>query len=277
MRHEFSSGGLLTEPTKFESVNDLTMSGTPQREVDTLVMTHIPLLYSIAHAGPYAMDDDIIGEGVLKLYELANRYDPTEGAFTTYAYTPLKKELIKAASAQRVPLRIPANYQDNLRAFDAFIGKFQTEHGYFPTVDEIVKHFSIDGRHLREATARELLVHLSQQKMKVLSLDTGRDHDESPLYEYIADPYTVSVEDVVLTGLRTEQLTKIFEESGLSDLEKSILTHYLGLDDTEAISISELTTQMGLTEKQVRYRLQTGLKKLRATASRMGIESMEDI
>ena len=95
-------------------------------------------------AGAYAnmgLDmDDLVSEGNIGLYEAACRFDPEKGAkFSSYSAFWVKQRIRKALTTKSRNIRVPNSSLEKFNEVIDFINKYEEEHGYKPSTDEIAR------------------------------------------------------------------------------------------------------------------------------------------
>ena len=95
-------------------------------------------------AGAYAnmgLDmDDLVSEGNIGLYEAACRFDPEKGAkFSSYSAFWVKQRIRKALTTKSRNIRVPNSSLEKFNEVIDYINKYEEEHGYKPSTEEIAK------------------------------------------------------------------------------------------------------------------------------------------
>ncbi len=168
---------------------ELFISGQKEKLVNCMLR----LVVSIASKYQYKINNlemlDIVQEGNIGLLRAVESYNPTLGAFTTYAYPWITSYIINGIKKKEKDMHKPLYIQEAMRKYLKLIEK-NTAKGKILTKEEIIKSLEID-----EFIYKNLMIALSQN---IVSINEKVNQSKlSELGDYVADENAVSESDII--------------------------------------------------------------------------------
>ena len=188
-------------------------------EKEELIHGHLPYVISIAkkYIGQGLSIEDLIGEGNIGLMKAVDKYDPSQGAFTTYSVHWIRQSIIMALSNNRL-VRLPLN---QIQKMHYKTGSYQRERpveldrqvygdeddrtvgDLLPADDRITAHENI-ADDTRKVSA--LLNTLSERDAIVIKMHFGIDYPAALGSDVIAERIGVSstrINQIVRNSLKS--------------------------------------------------------------------------
>lgn len=199
--------------------------------------------------------EDFESAGKVGLLRAISSYDPTRGSFSSWAFKPIQREVLRAVrDADHANLSL-GDFEKRPAILAAERG-FLDEHG----ADAPVDYADIAGRAgVTEAQVRRVLAPPRLESLQ--SPHRGQDEDVVAWEDRLTDPSLNLEEEVLvrfhLRALLTEGLPR------LDARERYVLTRRFGLDGGREQSLRVLGEQLGLSREGVRQIQQKALAKLK--------------
>ncbi|MCO6009170.1 sigma-70 family RNA polymerase sigma factor [Actinoallomurus purpureus] len=197
--------------------------------------------------------EDFESAGKVGLLWAISSYDPSRGPFSSWAFKPIQREVLRAVRDADHPNLNPGDFEKRpaiLAAAQAFSADFGVDAPYdYPDI-------------ARRAGTTEAQVRrvLDAPRLDSLQASSGAGEEETLWEDRLADP-SPSVEDEVL--LRFDLRT--VSDHGLPSLdarERYVLTRRFGLDGEPEESLHLIGDRLGLSREGVRQIQQKALAKL---------------
>lgn len=205
------------------------------------LVANIALLYSRKGASL----EDIIQEGNIGLIKAVERFDETQyRSFSNFAKTWILQSISIAMATSPYMIRLPLNQLARYRKVRKFKEKFEQQHGYPPSVNDINIDEEVDSEKI------EIVNQLPDNLGELVVLYGDLDFLESR-----TDLVTNFIEDED-RGCLLRRLLKC-----LKDREARILRYYYGIDAVEE-TLSSIGEKMNLTRERVRQILWSTIRKL---------------
>ncbi|MCL6552959.1 MAG: sigma-70 family RNA polymerase sigma factor [Firmicutes bacterium] len=204
--------------------------------------------------------EDLVQVGYLGLLNAIAAFDPTRGAkFTTYASYLIRGEIRHYLRDQRDTIRKPRWLQKiNARIEDA-IGRYLSEEGRFPSLDELATELNIEEEGLLEVLR-------TREALRTIALESEEDSGELRV-----DRERIRHRSHVSFQLPIEDRVLLLEAmESLNSLQKKVLYYLFFTDLTQ----TEAAKRIGISQKHVSRVLASALAKLRGV---MGVASSEVI
>ena len=198
---------------------------------------------------------DLINEGNLGLVKAAHKFDETRGfKFISYAVWWIRQSIMQALAEQVRIVRLPlnrVNYINEIaRAFPKLEQEFQRE----PTDEELAREVNISEK---EATFTNII------KLNQLSLDAPlvNTDDEYSLHDILKSSNMPAPDDNLLTESIKYEINRAL--SKLTKREADIIKLSYGLDNQPALTLYEISYEIGISSERVRQIKKTGIIKLK--------------
>jgi len=205
------------------------------------LVANIALLYSRKGASL----EDIIQEGNIGLIKAVERFDETQyRSFSNFAKTWILQSISIAMTTSPYMIRLPLNQLARYRKVRKFKEKFEQQHGYPPSVNDINIDEEVDSEKI------EIVNQLPDNLGELVVLYGDLDFLESR-----TDLVTNFIEDED-RGCLLRRLLKC-----LKDREARILRYYYGIDAVEE-TLSSIGEKMNLTRERARQILWSSVRKL---------------
>lgn len=239
-----------------------------QRALDRMISGNLRMVAGIArkYSGitRHLTIDDIIQEGNVGLCRAAEKYDPARGyKFSTYAYWWIRQAINRAISDKERVVRIPCNAFESISKALSWQQKFEQEHGYRPTIEQMAGQTRI---------SPEILLSALRAYWRGPSLDmSARDKDGQTGGSYLVDLMTSNVDvdplDEVESSMQREKLYDAFET--LPDKQRQLLGEYYGLHGQEPASFTIIGKKHGVSREAISQRCHRALVVLTSKAQRL--------
>ena len=198
--------------------------------------------------------EDLVSEGMVGLMEAAARFDPDRGVkFITYGSWWIKRAILRHLRTFEHAVHVPKYKECELHDYRRARTRLTQELGRTPTTDELAQDTGRDASAIRECAGLSTAAE---------SLDPSGSANE------IVDESS----DVEALAIRGDALLKL--DAALPCLtarERRILRQRFGLDGEEAITLSELGLQVGLTKERVRQIEKEACSRLREHMEEVGV------
>ena len=198
---------------------------------------------------------DLINEGNLGLVKAAHKFDETRGfKFISYAVWWIRQSIMQALAEQVRIVRLPlnrVNYINKIaRAFPKLEQEFQRE----PTDKELAIEVNITEK---EASFTNII------KMNQLSLDAPivNTDDEYSLHDILKSSNMPAPDDNLLNESIKFEINRAL--SKLTKREADIIKFSYGLDNQPALTLYEISYEIGISSERVRQIKKTGIIKLK--------------
>jgi RNA polymerase primary sigma factor len=227
-----------------------------EEALDKLVRSNLRFVVSVAkkYQNQGVALGDLINEGNLGLIRAAHKFDETKGIkFISYAVWWIRQAILQALAEQSRIVRVPLNRAGALHRIGKRSSALLQELGREPTAEEIADELDIS----HEEVQRTLAISQSH-----LSLDAPLSPGEdNRLLDYLPDQFSPGPDDE--TYERALSMT-IEEALGtLKEREAKVLRLYFGLEGTDAMTLEEIGSLLGITRERVRQIKEKALVRLR--------------
>lgn len=218
---------------------------------DRMVAACTPLVRRIASEFVFSgvPADDLVQVGYIGLLNAITAFDPGRGAkFATYASYLIRGEIRHYLRDQRDTIRKPRWLQKlNIRIEDT-VGKYVSESGRFPSLEELAEELNIEEDGLLEVLR-------TREMLRTLSLETEDDGgdlriDRDRIRHRSHISFQLPIEDRVM-------LLEAMES--LNSLQRKVVYYLFYTDLTQ----TEAAKRIGISQKHVSRVLASALAKLR--------------
>lgn len=258
---DFTDNGTGIQPDpkadEYECEENVRYIFTPvaQKAVHRLVEASQALVSDCAqrflHRG--LLFDDLIQEGNIGLIKAAERFDPTEARFSTYAYWWIRATITRAIKNTGDTIRLPVYLIDAATKADNTEFTLATKLGRSPSKEELASAIGLDVEKLDKLRV------LADATLKAPdSLDTPVNADDRTLAEVVPDTYFLTpYEHCERKDIKTSIRSAI---DSLSSNHRNTLMQRFGLDGQEELTLDEIARQRDCTFQNVALTQRRALK-----------------
>lgn len=194
---------------------------------------------------------DFEGAAVVGLMRAIATYDPARGRFSTWAYKPIQREVLRAVRDADYPNMNPGDFEKRPEILKARAELQGGDDSYEPSSEEIAV--------LAHTTVEQVKRVLDAPDLESLSKPVGEDGD-THLGDLLEDP-GVAIEDAVVTAREIEDLER-YGLSCLDERELFVIVRRYGLDCEPEQRLSTIGSMLGLSREAVRQVEGKALSKL---------------
>lgn len=213
------------------------------------------LVYKLAyrqHRTTFVPVEDLAQGGTLGLLKAFERYDPSVGAFTTFAYPYIHGEIRKTAELFEKTIRVPHNIIDGITKAHSFSKAYREQHSRDPTEQETATSvgWTVEKLNLNRSSYTHALTG---------SLDRYIEDCGSSLAEVIPCQKETPWSYV----LRLEQDTAVRDAiDTLPPRQRAVTILRFGIDERPH-SQTEIAERLGISKPTVKRDINKALKTLR--------------
>lgn len=229
---------------------------------ERVVVACTPLVRRIASEFVFSgvPSDDLVQVGYIGLLNAIAAFDPTRGAkFATYASYLIRGEIRHYLRDQRDTIRKPRWLQKLNTQIEDTVGKYVSEEGRFPGLEELAAELNIEEEGLLEVLR-------TREVLRTISLETEEDNgdlrvDRDRIRHRSHISFQLPIEDRVI-------LIEAMES--LNTLQRKVLYYLFYTDLTQ----TEAAKRIGISQKHVSRVLASALAKLRGMMNQPSAETL---
>lgn len=219
--------------TNEETLNLVALSQQgDERAKEILITENSPLIKSVIrrYKNKGVEDDDLYQLGCMGFVKAINNFSAEYNVkFSTYAVPMIAGE-VKRFLRDDGSVKVSRSIKHNAIQIKNYISKFQTQHGYEPSIDEISKEFNLEPQDV---------VFTLEASTQLMSIDEKFDDEDDSLAERTQDSFSPDklVDKIVIRDMI----------DSLPAREKRIVIMRYYLDKTQ----SEIAKQLGVSQVQI--------------------------
>jgi len=197
---------------------------------------------------------DLINEGNIGLIKAAHRFDETRGfKFISYAVWWIRQSIHNAITEHSRVIRVPSNQSSYIHKINRLIQSFEQTNEREPTPEEISEMTDIEYNKVRD------LLHVTR---KHVSLDEPLvDGEEGSLLDLICSQNFSETDNNLIKESLFYEIRRSM--SYLTEKEREVLVLFFGLNNSQPLSLDEISEQMGISIERVRQIKERAIRRLR--------------
>ena len=199
--------------------------------------------------------DDLIQEGNLGLIEAIKHYQDNRNCkFSTYAYTCIRRYILRAIMNKSKMIRLPEYLYDKISLYNQAKNELDNELGREATIEEIAKYMNIS------VNNAHILYYAQFEPTSINERIKDEDGEEK---EHFLASEEFGPEDIMVKKDLKDSVRKLIADCNLTEKEMSILNERYGLVDGNIKTFREIGKQYGVSKDRIRQIEMKVLEKLR--------------
>ena len=226
--------------------------------LEKLVKSNLRFVVSVAkqYQNKSLTLNDLINEGNLGLIKAAQKFDHTRGfKFISYAVWWIRQAIMQAIAENSRMVRMPLNRVSTLNRIRRASAGMQQELHREPTDEELADIMEMDAKEVKKTL---------DGNMRQLSMDAPfSSAEDGSLLDVLKDENLEDTDREVdyMDSLKYEAARSL---GSLKHKDSNILKMFFGIDRENAMSLEQISDELGLTRERVRQLKEKSLRALRA-------------
>jgi RNA polymerase primary sigma factor len=241
-----------------ETMLSIRIQEGDQVALDKMVRANLRFVVSVAkqYQNRNLTLNDLINEGNIGLIRAAEKFDHTRGfKFISYAVWWIRQAIMQAIAENSRMVRMPLNRVSTLNRIKRASAGMQQELHREPTDEELAEIMEMDAKEVKKTL---------EGNMRQLSMDAPfSSAEDGSLLDVLKDENLEDTDREVdyMDSLKYEAARSL---GSLKHKDSNILKMFFGIDRENAMSLEQISDELGLTRERVRQLKEKSLRALRA-------------
>lgn len=204
--------------------------------------------------------DDLFQEGYRGLLKAIDKFDPTfDYKFSTYAVWWIRQTMERSFLDTKDTIRIPVHMMEKMRKYNKFVAKYFRNNGGPPSETLIKSEIGLTQHELEEIIATTQTISVRLEGIPSVNEDSFGPIDT------IANCMDVAPDESTDASFLKEKIKQIFNELGLTEKERDILSLRFGLNQKGEHTLEEIGQKYNLSRERIRQINEKIFDKIRAS------------